>query len=235
MKKIVLFCLSHAGSSSSGYLSWKTLLHDDINIVPIELAGRGRRYTEPFYSNMEEAIDDIFDSIKEHLASTNRFAIWGHSMGSTIAYELCYKIYCEVGLHPVHLFISGRPAPHFRNTTTSRYKLNDNDFIDSLLNLGGLPKEFLQNDELMNLYLPVLRADFRLLDSYHKKNDHRFKCGLTLLSGKSDASVRYNELLEWKTYTDSKCEVYLFNGGHFYLNNFRESITEIINRKLINE
>src|ERR1700738_4611092 len=107
---MILFCLPYAGGSEVIYYKWKKYLHPSIQLIPIQLKGRGKRFSEIFYENIEEAVDDIFENVKDKIVDDD-YAIYGHSMGSLLAYELYYKISKLNLKKPKHIFFSGYKAP----------------------------------------------------------------------------------------------------------------------------
>jgi surfactin synthase thioesterase subunit len=157
MKKqtINLFCLSHAGGSAVYYNRWKKSLHNSVNLISVELAGRGKRFGEPFYESFEEAVNDVYSQVEGKL------------------------------------------------------------------------------EELKLILLPILRADYRVIESYgYKAPCFKIGCDFSILRGKRDESVLYSDLEEWAGYTEGKCKIHEFDGGHFFINNHEIEITDIINREL---
>jgi len=228
MKETILFCLPYAGGSARIYAKWRKFLNSSVELFPIELAGRGKRFNEPFYSTMDEAIHDIYSQIKDKL--NHPFAIYGHSMGSLLAYELSYKIQQTNGLSPLHIFFSGGKPPHCRTVKKEIHKLTDSDFKNEIKRMGGTPNELLAEKELFEIFMPILRADFRLIETYRyiKKSDSKLNSKVTVLNGKED-EISDNELLGWQQYTKQSCNIVNFEGGHFFINDHAESIVDLIN------
>jgi len=233
MEKIKLFCLPHAGGSSIYYSQWRKIINTDIEIIPLELSGRGRRYAEEFYNNFDEALSDLFNEISIKL-DNNEFAIFGHSMGAILAYELAYKIKETKDKEALTLFFSGRCPPHIVENEKYIYLLPDKQFIDEIIKYGGIPKEVLAEKELMEMVIPILRADFRVLNTYkYIQKEHKFNCDIVALTGKDDEGVNIKNFLQWKEHTNSSCIVHEFQGGHFYLKNNISKIINIISEKLL--
>lgn len=229
---MILFCLPYAGGSEAAYYQWKKYLNEEIELHSVKLKGRGRRIGEKFYDSMEEAVDDIFNSIKE-LIMTKDYAIYGHSMGSMLAYELYYKIEKEKLKKPKHMFFSGQAAPGIRVKEDNISSLPDDLFMDKIVALGGTPKEVLENKELLQIIMPILRSDFKMIEEYdYKKKDERISCDITVFNGLQD---QYNEIQieEWRNTTCGNCEIYNFEGGHFFINQKTKEILNIINNTLI--
>ncbi|WP_346961707.1 thioesterase domain-containing protein [Clostridium sp.] len=229
---MVLFCLPYAGGSESIYYKWKRHLKLSIELEPIELKGRGRRFNETFYESLEEAVDDIFENIKDKIAEDD-FAIYGHSMGSLLAYELYYKIGKLNVRKPKHIFFSGYKAPSFIKEKEDIYKLPDNEFIKEVIDLGGTPEELVENEELLQLFIPILRSDFRILENYiYREKKDKIQCDISILNGKDD-DITLEETLAWKNHGAKGFKVYNFEGNHFFINTNVESITNIINKTLV--
>jgi medium-chain acyl-[acyl-carrier-protein] hydrolase len=231
MRKTKLFCFPYAGGSSMVYTKWKKHLDNSIELKPIELAGRGKRFLQPFKYNMDDTVNDIYNIIKEEI-DESPYSLLGHSMGSLIVYELNKKIK-EAGLKaPVHAFFSGSKPPHMRDSK-ALYKLPDDEFKDEIFKMEGTPKELLENKELLEIFLPVLRADYTIVDTY-KCNEECIKlnCDMSVLYGKKD-DVTVDEIVAWKNYTNRDCKIYGFEGGHFFIHNNIENIVKIINNTLV--
>jgi medium-chain acyl-[acyl-carrier-protein] hydrolase len=231
LKKTKLFCFPYAGGSSSIYKSWEKLLSTWIELHPIELAGHGKRMTEPFYHNFEEAIEDIFEYVRPYLDKFP-YAFFGHSMGALIAYELTCKILQTNYKAPIHLFLSGRTPPHIKK---DKY-LSDlpyEQFKNELLKIGGTPEDVFNHPELLELVIPILRADFKLLESYDfQQSDLKINCDITVFSGLNDLEVTSDDILQWNDYTQKKLVIHSFEGDHFFITHKGKEITDIINKEI---
>ncbi|MCB2354681.1 thioesterase II family protein [Clostridium estertheticum] len=228
---MILFCLPYAGGSKAIYYNWKNYLHPSIQLVPIELKGRGNRFSEVFYENIEEAVDDILGYIKEKIVSDD-YAIYGHSMGSLLAYELYYKISESNLRKPKHIFFSGYEAPSMIKKIENTYTLPDYDFMKKVMELGGTTEALINNQEILQIFLPIIRSDFKIVENYnYKKREEKIKCGVSILNGKQD-SISLEEIVAWKNHVCRGIKVYNFEGNHFFMNNNVENITSIINATL---
>jgi surfactin synthase thioesterase subunit len=235
MQSIKLFCIPYAGASAMVYSKWKTFLDHSIILYPVELAGRGKRFGTPFYEDLEQAVMDVYSLIKDDIEGSS-FAFFGHSMGALIVYELCQKIKELKSVEPVHVFFSGRYPPHIVKKDKTLHVLADNEFKEEIFSLGGTPKEVYENEELLKYFLPILKADYKIIEKYEFKNKgHKLGCRITCLTGKYDKDVRYSEMLEWASYTNNFASVREFEGGHFFINNYTEEITNMINKALVGE
>lgn len=229
---MILFCLPYAGGSESIYAKWKKYLNFSINLEPIELSGRGKRFSESFYENLDEAVEDIFESIKYKIKN-DEYAIYGHSMGGLLAYELYYKVHNENVTIPKHIFFSGYKPPSVPRNENQIHLLPDMEFIKEVIELGGTPQEVIENKELIQLYTPILRNDFKMIEEYvYNEKKEKIQCDITILNGKEE-DITLEEILAWKKHGDKGFKVYNFAGDHFFINNNIENIVNIINHALV--
>ncbi|TYQ15092.1 UNVERIFIED_CONTAM: surfactin synthase thioesterase subunit [Acetivibrio alkalicellulosi] len=230
MQRINLFCFPYAGASSMIYAKWKNNILKYIDILPVELAGRGRRFNDPFYNSIDEAVDDIYNSIKK-VIDESPYALFGHSMGAVIVYELYYKLREHGHNIPEHIFLSGR-GPSFKPSEENIHNLKDEEFLKKVMEYGGTPDEVANNKELLDFFLPILRADFKMINLYSSiKRDEKIISNTTVLTGKSDATIK-EDIGKWSEYISGEFELVTFDGGHFFIHNNEEKILSIIKRKL---
>src|SRR5690554_1288991 len=172
-----LYCIPHAGGSASVYYKWKRYLDSGIRLQPIELCGRGSRQKENFYSTIRSGVEDIYTQIRPELDQP--FALFGHSMGSLFAYELCIMMKERDGIEPLHLFVSGRRAPHLIHSQEVVHTQTDEQIINEMMKFRGAPREFFNNSHFLDYFLPIIRADYKLIDEYsHDSTRLPPQCGI---------------------------------------------------------
>jgi len=232
MKKIKLFCFPYAGGSSVIYEKWRRKLDPSIEFIPMEYAGRGKRFKAPFCENIGEMVEDAFHTIKEHFDGTS-YSFFGHSMGALVAYELSHKLKQMDYVTPTHIFFSGKTSPHLTDSHKTIHALEDAEFKKELFKLGGTPMEVLVNTDLMNIFLPILRADFKAVEEYnYSEKMNVLDCDFTIFFGKED-NLTMNKIEEWQQHTKKKCTFIEFPGGHFFIAEHAEEIVNVINNTLI--
>lgn len=233
MKNTKLFCIPYSGGSSSVYYKWKRLLHPSITLCPLELAGRGRRMREPFYASVAQAADDISDMILSQLEQGEPYAIYGHSMGALLAYETYYSLKAK-GIHdPEHIFFSGRKAPQDELEKSEYYKLPEEEFLNVVFHYGGNTREILQNRELLDLFVPILRADFKIAEIYeYNAHDDKIQCECTVVNGRSDRSISKQDITMWSELIDGYCQYRWISGEHFFISENTEATVKLINEVL---
>lgn len=231
---VELFCFPHAGASSVMYWGWKKHLNPGIRVHPVELAGRGMRHATPFYRTFEEAVDDLYSRMRPHIVH-GQYAMFGHSLGSLIVYAIAERIKQEQAPPPLHLFFSGRSAPHVAQNPFSR-PLSDADVIDRVMRYGGTPADVFQDRSLYTTFVPVLRADFELLETFHySPRKGKYDCPITVFAGTEDPLVTDDGLKGYADYTNNTCAIHRVNGGHFYLREHTEEVVHVLSEILLNQ
>jgi medium-chain acyl-[acyl-carrier-protein] hydrolase len=236
MSQINLFCFHYAGGSATVFSSWRKHIHPQIKLIPVETAGRGMRMNERLYADIDEATEDVFALVLKYINNNEPYAFFGHSMGSLLCYKLVQKL-ARLNLElPQHIFFSGRGAPHIERPDKVKYHLlNAKEFEQEVLKLGGTPPEFFEHKELMNLFLPILKNDFKIIEtSIINKEIVPMEVDISVFIGEDD-DLTAEQRDGWKLHTNRLCTEYYFKGGHFFLHQQTEKIVKIINDILIEE
>ncbi|MGB3623162.1 MAG: alpha/beta fold hydrolase [Ketobacter sp.] len=225
-----LFCFPFAGGDIATYLPWLELLDPRLELVIVQLPGRGKRQHEKPFTQMEPLVDALFAAMFS--AIDKPFAFFGHSMGSKIAFELAKRLQQNQFPCPRHFFASGCASPCLSRRIAPVHRLPDTAFIQRLTQLSGVPQAVLDNRELMQFLLPMLRADFKLVETYVGKADTKIPSRITPLGGANDVLVDTDELQQWTDHFEQSNAVRVFQGGHFYLHQFSNEVTQTINSTL---
>jgi medium-chain acyl-[acyl-carrier-protein] hydrolase len=225
-----LFCFPYAGGRASIYSDWANHLPSGVQVVPVELPGRGAWLRETPWTSFPPLIDALADAIQPHLEIP--FAFFGHSMGSMIAFELSRLLRSRYGREPQTLFASGRRAPQVPDDQPATYDLPKDEFIAELRRIGGTPKEVLEHDELMELMIPLLRADFRLVQTYKYFSGAPLRCPITVFGGLEDCEETRDLLLAWKEQTISEFTLHQVPGDHFFLRSSQSFLLGLLSREL---
>jgi medium-chain acyl-[acyl-carrier-protein] hydrolase len=218
MVTMQLFCVPHAGGSATAFLRWRRELPAGIDVVPVELAGRGTRVDERPLGDATAAGADVATQILAQRRVDVPYAIWGHSMGSLVAYEAYCSLRERTDDLPAHLVVSGRSAPHVPIESKDIHAIaNDDAFIAAVDSYGGGTKEALAEPALRALFLPVLRADFRLSETYAWSPRAAIDCPLTVVNGDDDRSIDRPRVDAWRELAGSDIAFRGAAGGHFFL------------------
>lgn len=168
----------------------------------------------------------------DRLEPNSPYMIFGHSMGALMAYELSYRMIEEGRNIPVHLFISGKSAPSVKKQKSALYKLDDDSFKRELFELGGTPKEILEDDDLFELFAPAIRSDFKIVQTYNQSRKPILNIPVTVFCGTKDKQVNINEAKLWAEFTTKTYDQHFFNGGHFFIHKYKEKILSIVTSKI---
>jgi surfactin synthase thioesterase subunit len=228
--RITLFCLPFAGGSKHSLGFLKKVLPDNISCNFLEYPGRGTRIKEDFAENILEVVDDFYKKIAHLLDKP--YALYGHSMGAKIAYLLAQRIRDERRPSPLHLFISGTDAPSVPSKKAPKHLLPKKEFVTAVKELGGLPDEILANEEMLEYFEPILRADFRLSESYLHNVKSPLTVPLTVMVGDKE-EMEDEDILEWQSETVLPIKLYKFPGNHFFIFENEKEIGKIIGEALI--
>lgn len=225
-----VFCLPFAGGNQYSYLDYKKIEPDSLNFIFIEIPGRSRRIGEKLLTNLHDIAEDVFYQIKNNLKTP--YAIYGHSMGSILGYLITQRIVQENLNPPKHLFFSGAMAPSLRDKHIIKHDLPRKEFFEKIRTLGGSPEEVLNNDALMDIFEPILRSDFRAVETYKYKQSSLLNIPITVMIG-IDENITKSEAMAWGKETQASIEVIEFTGNHFFIYNHQKEIVKIIENKLI--
>jgi surfactin synthase thioesterase subunit len=179
------------------------------------LPGRETRYSEPPIADFDQLADILVGELKQHLDIP--YAVFGHSMGSLLAFE-CVRGLTRAGSpSPLWLFVSGRRAPDAAPDPDLLHTLPDSEFVDRLNRIyKGIPEELLNNPEVLEIFLPTLRADVSVVETHHFEELDPLECPISAFAGEADTSVTWQQLLAWKRQTRGHFAAHIFPGGHFY-------------------
>lgn len=226
-----LFCFPYAGGSSAVFRSWTRLINPNIEVVPALLPGREFRLSEPAFTHLEPLVESLTREIFSFL--DRPFAFFGHSMGALISFELARRLRSERGLETDHLFISGRRAPQVPERDPEIHTLPEPEFIAEVQRLNGTPKEVLDHAELMELLIPMLRADFSICGNYNFVPGPQLKCSITAIGGTQDDTATKEKLEGWCEQTAGRCRIRMLEGDHFFVNQQRQEIIRIVEQSLL--
>jgi len=231
--KTKLFCIPYAGGSAIIFRQWYKYLDRHIELIPLELQGRGERIAEPLCGDVDGLVADIFERVLPHIQEIGSYSIFGHSMGAMLTYELARKLRQEGLPSPAHLIFSGRGAPDLKPKREKRYDaMDDEEFERELMLLGGTPPEIFENPEMRTLFLPILRNDFNLAGTdFSDRPIEAFHCDISVLIGQEE-KLTDEHILAWKKHTTGICSIHFFNGGHFFIKSQEVKVVKMINKIL---
>ena len=225
-----LLCLSYAGGGASAFREWPARL-PGVEVLAIQLPGRETRLLEPPFRRMDPLLTALTDAVVAELDKP--FAIFGHSMGARLGFELTRELRRRGHPAPAALFVSACKAPHLPRTPLPLLEsMPEHIFVARLRNMNGTPPEIFDNPELLELVLPGIRADFAVIDSYEYTDEPALACPIRAFGGTRDTEAREDELLGWQAHTTSSFGLRMLPGGHFAITTARDEMTRRIAAEL---
>jgi medium-chain acyl-[acyl-carrier-protein] hydrolase len=220
--RIRLLCFPHAGAGPSFYARWLTELAPAVEVCLAHLPGRESRFGE----RPLEDLRLIAARAAEEVPLDKPVALFGHSMGALVAYEVAQL------LEPAHLFVSGSPPPHAPGDEPRIAHLPDAEFLAEVYAYGGIPDSLWDNQELVQMLQPVLRADFAACEQYRWPSHPLLRCDISALSGSGDLYVPERALARWGELTAGGCTTRVIGDGHFNLVSDRAAVHDFIRAQL---
>jgi len=225
--KTQLFLIHYAGGNCYSYqFLLPHLSAFDVHVI--ELPGRGKRMQESILDNFSMAIDDLYNCISAK-RNGNPFIIYGHSMGSELGFVLTSR-FEAAGNMPLHLIVSGNPGPGIRENK-NRHKMEHDDFVMELKKLGGVPDEFFESSELFEFFEPVIRADFKIIETKDDITAIRIQTPVIALMGSEEE--HHEHIDNWKNFTRGNFQSQLMEGDHFFIFKHPQKLKEVITSRTV--
>lgn len=227
-----LFLFPFAGGGPTAFGKWPAAFPGTIETWIAHYPGRGSRHNEPPIRQLTALVENIFQAIQPHLEKP--FAFFGHSLGGLVAFELARLLQTQNLPQPGTLFISACGAPHFPDPHPPIHGLPDAEFLKAVEDFNGIPSEVLNFPELLEILLPVLRADFEMAESYRfSPNIASLDIPIIVLGGTDDPRVSKEQLEGWSAQTNSGFKSIYFPGDHFYINDAKDELIGSIAREMM--
>lgn len=222
MSKPQLFLLHFAGGSIYSFQFIRPYL-TDFEFIPVELPGRGKRAKEILIKDFDLATEDIYKEIMTKLES-RPFLIYGHSMGARLALEVAALLE-KSNKYADGIIVSGNAGPNVKDEK-KRYLMEMEAFKAELKEIGGMPEEVLQSEELLSYFVPLLKADFEIVEKDYRRLALPVKAPIYAIMGTQEECVK--QINNWENFTTSRFEYDLLEGNHFFIYNHAEKIATII-------
>lgn len=219
--RLRLFAFPYAGGGASVFSSWPRILPANVEICAVQMPGREGRLSERPITSWEDTIPRLAEALIP--AMDRPFVFFGHSLGAVLAFELARHLRRERRRGPVHLFVSGRRAPHLLRERPPTYNLPRAQFLCELA-LWGTPDIVLRTPELLDVFLPVLRADFGLSEMHIYQPEMPLATPISAYGGEQDVHVSPADVEQWRKHTSEAFRRVMFPGGHFFLNEHRVAV-----------
>jgi medium-chain acyl-[acyl-carrier-protein] hydrolase len=213
--RIRLFCLPYAGGGASVYRNFVTYFPETVEVCPIQLPGREDRLSEPLRTSVDDLVAGLIPAVAANTELP--YAFFGHSMGALLAFEAIRALSSRGAPLPRHLFVSAHRAPHLPDRARLLHTLGHDEFVQGLKDYAGTPEVVFLDPELSEIFLPILRADFTVCETYTHVPARPLPVPITALGGTADPTVDAAELAAWREHTTRRFDGHLIPGDHFYL------------------
>lgn len=228
MKDFQLFMLPFGGGNETSYAKFEQYLDPKIRMVNGEAPGKGRRIKEPLLKNLYLIAEEYYRQFKPMIKGP--YAIYGHSMGAYLAHIITQRIHEDKLPLPAHIFLTSKIAPS-RNYNKKRSIMTNEQFIAHLKELKGMPDAILQNEELLQIFLPMIRTDFDAIDSYKYLKGKPYPVDMTALCG-SNEQVDDEDITDWQKETSGSFFFQRYPGDHFWIFDHLPELCGLINQTL---
>lgn len=212
------------------FRSWPDYLGPTVEVVPVQIPGHGTRLQETPFTRMQPLVAAVVEALASRLDKP--FALFGHSMGAAISFEVAHKLHADRRLDPVHLFVSGRRAPQRPDPERPIHNLPEPEFIEAIRRLKGTSREVLENEEILQLLIPMLRADFELIETCDYVPRPLLRCPITAMGGLADNKVSRSDVQAWEEQSVGKVSLHMFPGDHFFLHSAQRLVLQTVLHEL---
>jgi medium-chain acyl-[acyl-carrier-protein] hydrolase len=224
-----LICLPYAGGGAHAYRIWETKLAPSIEVGAVELPGRGRRFSEKAHQQLSTLLPPLVEAIGSVLDG-RPFALFGHSMGALLAFEVAHRLHRAGARLPSILFLS---ASGTRVRDDNIHTLPDDRFVAKLRSYSGTTGEIIDDPEMVEVFVPILRADFALsMASSDQRTTDPLPIPIEALGGADDPHVPVSDLSSWAARTTSQFRSTVFSGGHFYQREQQDAVFALVRSRL---
>lgn len=228
-----LICFPYAGGGASAFTDWAETIPEHIELCIVQMPGREERLGEPLITDMPTLVDALIPEITE--LADRPFAFLGHSMGAIVCYEAARRLRDIGAAEPAHLFLSARAAPQLQDNSEPLRFLDNQEFMDRLhQTYGAVPDAIRKSSALQDVFLPILRADVELLETYEDVASDLLDCPITALGGVSDPANSAAMLAGWRERTAARFAQHEFPGDHFFIHAERKAVIATIADSLSN-
>ena len=226
-----LVCFPHAGGSASYFFPLSRALAPEFDVYAVQYPGRQDRRSEPFVDNIDDMADEVFAALEPLTEAP--MALFGHSMGAVLAFEVSRRLESLAGRRPALVFVSGSRAPsRYGDDEPDKGPGGDKVLVDEMRELGGTDPRLLNDPEMLAAILPAFRNDYRALQEYRRETDAGINAPIIVMTATDDPKTSLADARAWHEHTTGGGDVHTFSGGHFYLEKQPQKVIEVITQKL---
>ncbi|WP_217562343.1 thioesterase II family protein [Streptomyces sp. GbtcB6] len=226
-QQLLLACLPFAGGGAGFFREWEKLAMPEVTMLPVQLPGREERFLDPPFTDVADAVAELTPGILTEAGEEAAIALFGHSLGAVLAYEIARELE-RIGYPGLrHLYVSGSPGPY--NGRSERVTgLPDQEFLSGVQRFAGYRHAALDHPDLVEILLPLLRADAEMHENYLPSGTGPLSVPITALRGEGDELVSREQSEQWANETGGPFTYREFPGGHMYLVDEREKVLRVV-------
>ena len=229
--RVRLFCFPYAGAGASTYRAWPGHVPDTVEICAVQLPGREGRLREAPFTCFRDLVEAAVGALGPHI--DRPFALFGHSMGALVAFEVARALAARRGATPLHLFVSGEGAPHLPSRYAPITHLAHDAFVAEVRRrYDGIPEEVFRTSELMELLVPTLRADMTALEGHTHMAGLPLSCPITAYGGSDDPEATETEIAAWREHGTGVFRYLILPGTHFFVQTSRALLVDDVVKAL---
>ncbi|MER5750813.1 alpha/beta fold hydrolase [Streptomyces sp. NPDC002088] len=226
-----LLCFPFAGGGATAFRTWPGLLADVADVHAVRLPGREERHREPLATDLDALAREVADAVSDWCLPP--YALYGHSMGARLAHRVVHVLAERDLPLPGMLVVAAHRAPHQPAPLPLTHTLPREELIRKIAEYGATPRELLDNREILDFFLPVIRADFALSETAEEHSPRPLDVPILALGGEDDVPVGMEELNAWSLHTTAAFRIRRFPGGHFFQFTSQEQLMELLLDELI--
>lgn len=227
---IRLFGFPFGGGGASVFHTWPDAMGGAVEVRALQLPGRETRFREPREKNIATLIRNIASALGEY--QEKPFVLFGYSLGSLLAFEVCRELRRQSMRMPEHLFIAALGAPQLPPSHPPISTLPNREFVEKIEYYYQPGGEAWNNRELRDFLLPVLRDDIALYETYSYRHEAPFDFPIDVFAGDSDRSVPLEMTDPWSQQTSASMTRHVFRGGHFFIDTCLGEIQSLVSNSL---
>lgn len=235
-KQILLFCFPFVGGTANFYNKLESCVPDNIKFIKLEYSGHGNRMKEPLYASFDDMVEDLYPVIFNTLEQYQEYeyGLFGYSMGSISAFVILQKIMSENSCRkPEYIFLAAHTPGRITNLFTLSSDETDENIKERTIQFGGVPEKLLNNQSFWRMYLPMYKADYKMLAEYDFEVINFQSC-ISATIFYSEEDTKYEDMIGWKKFFVGKCEYIKYDGTHFFINKYYQEMAKIICNRLEN-